>query len=152
MILKHRTKANELRPQIEVEKHYGQIPEILCFSGQLNQVFMNILANAIDALEEANQGKTYQEIAQNPNRITIQTSVVSEQIQIQIHDNGAGMPPETVDRIFEQGFTTKAVGKGTGLGMAIAHQIITEKHGGAIACTSTPGEGATFTITLPIVT
>jgi signal transduction histidine kinase len=151
LILKHRTKANELRPTIEVEKHYGQIPEIQCFSGQLNQVFMNILANAIDALDESNQGKTYQEIEQNRNRITIQTALVAEQVQIQIQDNGCGMPPEIADRIFEQGFTTKAVGKGTGLGMAIAHQIITEKHGGAIACTSTPNEGTTFTITLPLI-
>ncbi|NEO84263.1 MAG: AAA family ATPase [Spirulina sp. SIO3F2] len=150
LILKHRTKANEQRPKVEVLKNYGELPEVQCLPGQLNQVFMNILANAVDAFDEFNQGKTYQEIESNPNTITIQTSVIDEQVQIKIQDNGCGMKPETVERIFEQGFTTKGVGKGTGLGMAIAQQIITEKHGGAIACTSELGQGTTFMITLPI--
>ncbi|NEO86747.1 MAG: AAA family ATPase [Spirulina sp. SIO3F2] len=150
LILKHRTKANEQRPKVEVLKHYGELPEVQCFPGQLNQVFMNILANAIDAFDEANQGKTYQEIEASPNTITVTTSVIDEQVQIQIQDNGCGMKPETVERIFEQGFTTKDVGKGTGLGMAIAHQIITEKHGGTITCVSEPNIGTKFLITLPL--
>ena len=113
---------------------------------------MNILANAIDAFDEANFGKTYAEIQEHPNHIKIRTSKVDEnQVQIEIQDNGSGMKPETKDRIFEQGFTTKGVGKGTGLGMAIAHQIITEKHSGEITCNSTVGEGTIFTIILPIV-
>lgn len=151
LILKHRTKANEQRPQVEVIKNYGEFPNVKCFPGQLNQVFMNILANAIDAFDEANQGKSYQEIEENPNTITIATIALDQQVQVQIQDNGCGMKPETVERIFEQGFTTKEVGKGTGLGMAIAHQIIVEKHGGAIACHSQLGKGTEFTISLPAI-
>ncbi|MEM8642182.1 MAG: ATP-binding protein [Cyanobacteria bacterium P01_G01_bin.54] len=150
LILKHRMKANGQRPKIKVMKQYDSLPEVQCYPGQLNQVFMNILANAIDAFDAVNQGKTYQEIVTHPNQIVIKTSRPNETIQIQIQDNGCGMLPETVERIFEQGFTTKDVGKGTGLGMAIAHQIITEKHGGMITCTSTLGKGTTFTITLPL--
>jgi signal transduction histidine kinase len=151
LILKHRTKGNGQRPAVEVVKSYGELPEVQCFPGQLNQVFMNILANDIDAFEEANQGKTFKEIKADPNLIMITTSVVDKQVQIQIQDNACGMKLETVERIFEQGFTTKQVGKGTGLGMAIAHQIITEKHGGSIKCSSELGKGTIFTITLPIV-
>lgn len=150
LILKHRTKASEQCPAVEILKNYGELPEVQCFPGQLNQAFMNILANAIDAFEESNQNKTYREIAANPNQITIQTMMGDEYVEICIQDNGCGMKPETVDRVFEQGFTTKEVGKGTGLGMAIAHQIITEKHGGAIVCTSELGQGTTFIITLPL--
>ena len=112
---------------------------------------MNILANAIDAFDEANQGKTYAEIKQNQNRIDLSISQLDEtRVQIRIQDNGCGMKPETQQRIFEQGFTTKEVGKGTGLGMAIAHQIVTEKHGGAIACNSELGKGTEFIISLPV--
>ncbi|MBP0031254.1 MAG: GHKL domain-containing protein [Roseofilum sp. Guam] len=151
LILKHRTKANEKRPEVEVIKYYGELPEVQCFPGQLNQVFMNILANAIDAFEEANQSKTFEEIQADPNIMTITTSLVDKQVQIQIQDNACGMKLETIERIFEQGFTTKEVGKGTGLGMAIAHQIIREKHGGSIECSSELGKGTIFTIALPIV-
>ncbi len=113
---------------------------------------MNILANAIDALEEANKGKTYTEIEIELNQITIRTFILDEtHVKIKIQDNGCGMKPEILGQIFEQGFTTKAMGKGTGLGMAIAHQIITEKHGGMITCDSTVGQGTTFMIALPIV-
>ncbi|MDJ0519305.1 MAG: AAA family ATPase [Trichodesmium sp. MO_231.B1] len=152
LILKHRTQASEKRPAIEIVRKYGDVPQVECFPGQLNQVFMNILANAIDAFDEATLGKTFAEIKQKPNRIMIETSILEKnQLQIKIEDNGCGMKAETKDRIFEQGFTTKEVGKGTGLGMAIAHQIITEKHDGRITCDSTVEEGTTFTIILPIV-
>jgi len=151
LILKHRTKANEQRPAVEIIKNYGELPEVQCFPGQLNQVFMNILANAVDAFDEKNKGKTFQEIKADLNIITITTSVVDQQVKIQTQDNACGIKPATIERIFEQGFTTKEVGKGTGLGMAIAHQIITEKHGGLIECSSELGKGTTFTITLPIV-
>ncbi|MEC5031366.1 MAG: ATP-binding protein, partial [Oscillatoria sp. PMC 1051.18] len=151
LILKHRLKANEQRPAIEVVKDYGNLPQVMCFPGQLNQVFMNILANAIDALETANLGKTYAEIEAAPNQIKIQTSLLDDNfVQILIHDNGCGMDLSTQKRIFEQGFTTKNVGKGTGLGMAIAYQIITEKHGGTITSDSTVGKGTTLAIALPI--
>ncbi|NEP14200.1 MAG: HAMP domain-containing histidine kinase, partial [Symploca sp. SIO2C1] len=151
VILNHRMKANNKRPQIEVVKDYQEILEVQCFPSQLNQVFMNILANAIESFEEVNQGKTYGEIETQPNRIIIHTGMLSDtQVKIEIQDNGYGMKSETKDRIFQQGFTTKEVGKGTGLGMAIAHQIITEKHGGKITCDSIIGQGTTFTIVLPI--
>ena len=150
LILKYRLKANENRPAIEIVKEYGELPELECFAGQLNQVFMNLIANAIDAFDEANQGKTYSLIEAHPNVITIRTYRDDFSVQIQIQDNGCGMTDETQERIFDQGFTTKAVGKGTGLGMAIAHQIITEKHGGTITCFSEFGKGTTFIIKIPL--
>ncbi len=149
LILKHRTKAKVERPEIEIIKDYQELPEINCYPGQLNQVFMNIIANAIDAFDEANEGKTYSEIEANPNRITIRTSMLEEAVEIMISDNAGGMKPEILDRIFEQGFTTKGVGKGTGLGMAIARNIVTEKHGGTITCDSNIGVGTTFALVLP---
>jgi len=151
LILKYRLKANEQRPVIKIAKNYGEIPPVICYPGQLNQVFMNLLANAIDALDESNQGKTFSEIEKEPNCITIGTELSGDnkQVILRIADNGTGMPEEVKDRLFEQGFTTKGVGKGTGLGMAIAHQIVTEKHGGQISCDSTVGQGTIFTIMIP---
>jgi signal transduction histidine kinase len=148
LILKHRLKANENRPDIEVITEYGDLPPVECFPGQLNQVFMNILANAIDALEESNTGRSFTEIQTNPNRITIQTSVTANQVKIIIADNGIGINEEVKKKMFDHLFTTKAVGKGTGLGLAIAQQIIEEKHGGAIAVNSQLGQGTEFVLTL----
>jgi signal transduction histidine kinase/GAF domain-containing protein len=150
LILKHRLKANEYRPEIQVMSEYGQLPEVKCFAGQLNQVFMNILANAIDALEESNAKRSFANIAQNPNRISITaTSNDLEQVIINIKDNGQGMTQEVKEHIFEHLYTTKGVGKGTGLGLAIAHQIIVEKHGGTIDVKTSLGEGTEFTIIIP---
>ena len=151
LILKYRLKANEHRPAIDIVKNYGNLPEVNCYAGPINQVFINLLANAIDALDEGNVGKTFHEIARSPNCITINTflSEDKQNVIIQIADNGTGMPEDVKAKIFEQGFTTKGVGKGTGLGMAIAHQIITEKHGGAIACHSELTKGTEFIISLP---
>ncbi|MEG3895650.1 MULTISPECIES: AAA family ATPase [unclassified Microcoleus] len=152
LILKHRLKASESRPAIEVVTDYGSIPAISCFPGQLNQVFMNILANAIDALEEASQKRTFGDIAANPNRIEIQTGLddSGQQAIVRIRDNGMGMSDEVKQRVFDHLFTTKAVGKGTGLGLAIARQIIVEKHGGIISVNSAPDKGTEFLIALPI--
>lgn len=150
LILKHRLKANENRPAIEVITNYADLPKIDCFPGQLNQVFMNIIANAIDALDESNTGLSFAEIEANPNLIIITTSVENEKVKITICDNGHGMNEEIKAKIFEHLFTTKDVGKGTGLGLAIARQIIEQKHGGNIYVTSTPGEGTEFTIVLPL--
>jgi len=152
LILKYRLKANENRPAIEIVKQYGELPEVKCFPGQLNQVFMNLIANAIDALDESNEGKTFAEIEKAPNRITIATELVplENNVMVSITDNGTGMAEEVRTKIFEQGFTTKGVGKGTGLGMAIAHQIVTEKHGGTIACQSQLGKGTRFVIKIPL--
>ncbi|MBE9184668.1 GAF domain-containing protein [Microcoleus sp. LEGE 07076] len=151
LILKHRLKANEYRPQIEVITKYGSLPKIQCFPGQLNQVFMNLLANAIDALEESNLGRSFSEIATNPNRITICTDLLGEsQIKIKLADNGTGMKEEVKNQIFDHLFTTKCVGKGTGLGLTIAHQIAVEKHGGSIEVNAEPGVGTEFAIVLPV--
>jgi len=152
LILKYRLKANEHRPAIKIVRNYGDIPEIKCYPGQLNQVLMNILANAIDVLDEKSQKSSFKEIEKNPNLISITTGISENKknIFIAIMDNGTGMPETTRAKIFEQGFTTKPVGKGTGLGMAIAREIVEEKHGGTITCISELGTGTTFAIGLPI--
>ncbi|MEA5602912.1 AAA family ATPase [Nostoc sp. UHCC 0252] len=150
LILKHRLKANETRPAIEVITDYGNLPEVECFAGQLNQVFMNLLANAIDALEESNQGRSYQEITANVNCIKIRTFLQDNYVNISIADNGNGMMPEVKERIFDHLFTTKGVGQGTGLGLAIARQIVVEKHGGQITVESEVNKGTQFAIAIPI--
>lgn len=114
---------------------------------------MNILANAIDALEESDQKRSFQEIVACPDCITIKTEMQDQQtITIRISDNGVGMTEEVKARIFDHLFTTKAVGKGTGLGLAIAHQIVEEIHNGKLHCASTLGQGTEFAITLPVTT
>jgi signal transduction histidine kinase len=148
LILKYRLQANQHRPAIEVIQDYGELPPIECFPGQLNQVFMNILANAIDALEESNTGRSFSEIKDNPNQIIIMTSIQDKSVKIAIADNGKGMTESVKEKIFDHLFTTKQVGKGTGLGLAIARQIVVEKHGGSIDCVSVPGQGTKFMIQL----
>ncbi|MEG4270290.1 MULTISPECIES: AAA family ATPase [unclassified Microcoleus] len=150
LILKHRLKANHQRPAIEVITNYGKLPAIKCFPGQLNQVFMNIIANAIDALEEANTGRDIAEIKAHPNRIVIETSMENGWVKIAITDNGCGMNESVNKKIFDHSFTTKGVGKGTGLGLAIARQIVVETHGGTINVNSTLGGGSEFEIVLPV--
>ena len=150
LILKHRLKANNKQPAIEVITEYGELPQVECFPGQLNQVFMNILANAIDALEESNTGHSFEQINENPNKITIKTVLENNSVKITIADNGKGMSQEVQQQIFEHLFTTKEVGKGTGLGLAIAKQIIEEKHGGKLSCNSAVGKGTEFAIAIPI--
>ena len=149
MILKHRLKANESRPEIQIIREYDALPKLIGFPGQLNQVFMNLLANAIDALEESNQGKSFQEIEQSPNQIRIHTLTQKDRTVIQIQDNGTGMSEQIKKQVFDYLFTTKAVGSGTGLGLAIAYQIVAEKHHGTLEVESQLGQGTTFTITLP---
>lgn len=152
LILKHQLKANSQRPAIEIIKDYGELPPISCFPGQLNQVFMNLLSNAIDALDEAGQDKSFQANQLSPCQITIATRflVEQQQVTVSIRDNGTGMPDEVKSRIFENLFTTKAVGKGTGLGLAIAQQIIVDKHHGDISVLSQLNIGTEFVLTLPI--
>ncbi|TAH22565.1 MAG: sensor histidine kinase, partial [Oscillatoriales cyanobacterium] len=141
LILRHRLKGNEHRPAIEVVTEYGKIPGIACFPG---------LANAIDALDESNSGRSFAEIKAHPNRIEIRTNLESEGVKVRIADNGKGMSSEVKSHIFDHLFTTKRVGKGTGLGLAIARQIVEEKHGGTIEVASTLSEGTEFVISLPI--
>jgi signal transduction histidine kinase len=150
MILKLRLKATQTHPEIQVIKDYGNLPKVECYAGQLNQVFMNLLANAIDAIEESNRGKTYEEISQNPNIIKIQTQAVDDWAVIQITDNGSGIPEAVRRKLFDPFFTTKPVGKGTGLGLSISHQIVVERHQGTLECISLPGQGAEFAIKIPL--
>jgi signal transduction histidine kinase len=148
MILQHRLKANGDRPAIEVIRCYGKLPHINCYIGEMNQVFMNILANAIDALDEAIlQGKISNPIPQ----IKIATEINDQQmVVIRIADNGIGIPERLKQRLFEPLFTTKPVGKGTGLGLSIAHQIVVKKHNGIMEVNSQPVIGTEFTIAIPI--
>ncbi len=151
LILQHRLKARPERPEIEIIKDYAVLPLVECYAGQINQVFMNILVNSIDAIEESNANRTYEEIKENPNQITIWTSVVDAVwVELRFRDNGIGIPQEVKQRIFDPFFTTKPIGKGTGMGMPISYQIITEKHGGKLECFSTPGEGTEFSIRIPL--
>ncbi len=154
MILHHRLKADVHRPAIEIVKDYATLPLIECYPGQLNQVFMNILANAIDALEEGIENSGVRSSSQSsiPNsQITIRTKVLDQQwVVIRIADNGTGMKEEVIRHIYDPFFTTKDIGKGTGLGMAISYQIVVDKHGGMLKCRSQPGEGTEFWIQIPL--
>ncbi|WP_442940702.1 GAF domain-containing sensor histidine kinase [Nostoc sp.] len=150
LILKHRLKGNEQRPAIEVITNYGNLPQIECFPGQLNQVFMNLLANAVDALDEFNHGRSFEEIKANPNLITITTSVENNLVKIAITDNGQGMSEQVKSKMFDHLFTTKAVGKGTGLGLAIARQIVESTHSGKLSFNSVLNEGTEFIIEIPV--
>ncbi|MEO1094319.1 MAG: AAA family ATPase [Cyanobacteria bacterium J06638_28] len=152
LILKYRLKANDQRPAIEIVHSYGELPEIECFPGQLNQVFMNILANAIDMFDEMAQQTTFKDLKNMPQQITIQTAMLTGKhaVEVRISDNGAGMPDDVQSRIFDSSFTTKGVGRGTGLGLAIARQIVVDSHGGSLDVTSKVGQGTEFCIQLPL--
>ena len=164
LILQNRLKGKGDHPQIQVTKEYSELPLIECYPGQLNQVFMNIITNAIDALDDYNKLRSPSEIKLNPSTITIATALKNEEVTIQaentivnsphvvirIIDNGPGMSEDVSKRLFDPFFTTKPVGKGTGLGLAISYQIIAEKHKGSLSCHSAPGEGAEFAIEIPI--
>ncbi len=142
MILHNRLKAKSDYPEIKVIKEYGNLPLIECYAGQLNQVFMNILSNAIDALGEKPSGT---------KEVTITTTCCDDHaVVIRIADNGAGIAPEYLEKVFETFFTTKPVGVGTGLGLSISREIVENKHGGKLVCQSSPGLGTEFSITLPI--
>ncbi|MEH1951512.1 MAG: AAA family ATPase [Nostoc sp.] len=148
MILQHRLKENNNRAEIEVFKEYAQLPDILCYAGQLNQVFMNILSNAIDALEDYNNGEDSPR--KNPQiRIRTELGEVNT-LKIRIADNGYGMTAQVMQKIFDPFFTTKAVGSGTGLGLSISYQVVVDKHKGQLSCESTLGEGTEFVIEIPM--
>ena len=162
LILHNRLKPSGNNPGIMIVKEYGNLPPVECYAGQLNQVFMNIISNAIDALENHAE----------PRNITICTSILTEDrelelgndqsssnsrplkprpsVVIRIRDNGPGMTQDVVEHLFDPFFTTKPVGKGTGLGLSISYQIVVEKHGGILKCLSKPGQGAEFWIQIPI--
>ncbi|HIK50994.1 MAG TPA: response regulator [Oscillatoriales cyanobacterium M59_W2019_021] len=149
LLLRNRLKGKGDRPEIQVVTEYGQLPKIRCYPGQINQVFMNLLANAIDALEESFADRDPSE--GNPPTIWIRTKLDTDgKAIINIADNGSGIPAEICDRLFEPLFTTKPVGKGTGLGLSIGYQIVVEKHGGTLNCFSELGQGAEFVVALPV--
>ncbi|MHC5674632.1 sensor histidine kinase [Nostoc sp.] len=152
MILNRRLTATPNQSEIQIVKKYGDLPLVECYAGQLNQVFMNVLVNAIDALEEASQKRSFEDIKTHPNQIQIQTQIdeSTHDAIVQIYDNGIGMSEDVKKRVFDHMFTTKPVGKGTGLGMAIAYQIVVDKHAGNIEVDSTPGWGTEFTIRIPL--
>ncbi|ESA38810.1 multi-sensor signal transduction histidine kinase [Leptolyngbya sp. Heron Island J] len=143
LILRHRLKAYDGFPGIKIVKNYGDLPSISCYPSQLNQVFMNLLANAIDVLEVP-------PFPSSP-KITIDTRQIdANRIQIRISDNGPGIVAKIRNKLFDPFFTTKDVGKGTGLGLSISYQIITERHNGSLVCQSQLGRGTAFVIELPI--
>jgi GAF domain-containing protein len=148
LILAHRLKANGEYPGIEVVKKYRELPLLQCFPAQLNQVFMNILSNSIDALEE--KFYKYEKSAKVTLNIEINTEVINDKVVIKIADNALGISEEVKNKIFDPFFTTKEIGKGTGLGLLICYQIIVEKHHGTIKCSSKVGEGTELVIELPI--
>ena len=151
MILQSRIKATSDQPEVVISKDYAQLPPVDCYAGQLNQVFMNILSNALDAMEEADQKRTQEENRQHPNTIHISTELInSHQVRIRIKDNGIGIPEKVRQKIFDPFFTTKSVGKGTGMGLAISYQIITDRHEGTLECISQPGQGTEFVIHIPL--
>lgn len=141
VMVQHRLAPTPTHPKITITKHYGELPPVHCYSSQLNQVFMHLLNNAIDAIEDGKDGATPQ--------ICIQTEWLDEQVAIRIADNGSGIAPEIQPKIFDPFFTTKAIGKGTGLGLTICYQIVVEKHSGKLDCRSSE-QGTEFVILLPI--
>ncbi|MEA5419131.1 GAF domain-containing protein [Spirulina sp. CCNP1310] len=144
LILHHRLKARSGHGKIQLDKDYGDLPRVECYAAQLNQVFMNILSNAMDAVEErAAEDATFKPV------LKIVTRCLDEQVQIQIFDNGKGISPTAQSQIFDPFFTTKPIGKGTGLGLSISYQIVVERHHGHLQCLSEPGQGTEFRITIP---
>jgi signal transduction histidine kinase len=152
LILQHRLKEKPEFPGIKIVKDYGQLSQVGCYAGQLNQVFMNLLANAIDALEQAYRKQRDTNLSRkNPNTVWISTQMITpDWVRIIIADNGIGMSEEVRSHIFEPFFTTKPIGKGTGLGLSISYQIVVQRHKGKILCDSSPGEGTKFIIDLPV--
>ena len=156
LILQHRLKPTPHSSGIKVIKEYAKLPPVECFAGQLNQVFMNVISNAIDALEQRDESRTLQENKDSPSQIMIRTFKVDDNEDglphavVQISDNGPGMSEAVLSQVFDPFFTTKPVGKGTGLGLSISYQIVVEKHSGVFKCNSYPGQGTEFWIEIPI--
>lgn len=151
LILQNRLNKNSAPSAIQVIKNYGKLPLVECYPGQLNQVFMNVIANAIDALEQRDRHRSQTQMKENSSTILIVTEVInSDRIRIRIADNGTGVTEEVRSKVFDPFFTTKPVGSGTGLGLSISYQIVVEKHGGQVQCISAPGQGAEFIIDIPV--
>ncbi|AUT03506.1 PAS domain-containing sensor histidine kinase [Nostoc sp. CENA543] len=151
LILQNRFKAKPENAKIDILKEYGELPLVECHAGQLNQVFLNIINNAIDALNSYNAERSPQEIANDPSYIKITTQLLqNERVVVRIADNGPGMTEKVKQKLFDPFFTTKPVGQGTGLGLSISYQIIVEKHSGVLRCESELGKGCEFWIEIPL--
>ncbi|MEG4998217.1 PAS domain-containing sensor histidine kinase [Microcoleus sp. B4-D4] len=149
LILQSRLRAHGNYPEITVIKDYGNLPLVECYSGKINQVFMNLIGNAIDAIEEYNAGRSVEEAQATRSKIKIRTEVQNSNAVIRISDNGPGMPEEVCQQLFEAFFTTKPADKGTGLGLSISYKVVRE-HGGTLSCVSALGQGAEFIIEMPM--
>jgi len=149
LILEHHLKANPARAKIQIIKAYGSLPLVECYPSQLNQVFMNLMDNAIDAIDQQITDG-HRPLGTDPPSIKITTQVDKDQAVISIRDNGPGIPPEQQAQLFDPFFTTKPTGKGTGLGLSISHQIVTEKHGGRLTCSSALTQGTEFRVAIPL--
>ncbi|MEG4209463.1 response regulator [Microcoleus sp. S13_B4] len=151
VILQSQLKARSNCPSIQVIQEYGDLPQIECYAGQLNQVFMNFLSNAIYALNHCDKERSQKQMKNQPRTITIRTSMLNcDWVRISFKDNGPGMTSDVINRLFNPFFTTKPVGDGTGLGLSISYQIVVEKHGGDLKCLSQPDQGAEFVIEIPV--
>ncbi|MHC5936725.1 sensor histidine kinase [Nostoc sp.] len=150
LILGHRLKANAHRPTIQLIKEYGELPPIECYPGEINQVFMNLICNALDAIEEIQKNQDFEEISKYPGVIRIQTESIGERVILRIADNGSGISEADRTKIFDAFYTTKTIGKGTGLGLSIAYQIVVNNHRGKLTFDSTQSDGTEFVIELPI--
>ena len=146
LILRNRLNSQIDRPDIQVVKNYGKLPAVECYAGQLNQVFMNLLTNAIDALDEAAKKQPDAVL-----KISISTELAGlNRVRVRIADTGSGMTAQIKEQMFEQFFTTKEIGKGTGLGLSIVYKILVENHRGTLRCESEPSKGTEFIIELPV--
>jgi len=160
MILQNRLNSSRLRPEIYILKEYGDLPQVECYPGQLNQVLMSLLVNAIDAIDadwveqgralgDTRKGSLQDGNTQSPT-IQIHTQLSQQQVVIHISDNGKGISDTVQKKLFDPFFTTKPVGTGTGMGLAISYQIVVEKHQGKLWCCSQLGQGAKFVVQIPI--
>jgi signal transduction histidine kinase len=151
LILQNRLKEKPEHPEIKIIKDYSNLPLVQCYAGQLNQVFMNIISNAIDSLESYNNQRSLADIQNYPSQIKIHTALTdNNQVQIRIIDNGLGIPDSIKSKLFDPFFTTKPIGKGTGLGLSISYEIIVHKHSGILQCESEVGKGTEFRIEIPL--
>lgn len=152
VMLRHRLNRDLKRPAIKIIRNYGNLPMVECYAAQMNQVFMNILANAIDAIEEKIRNQKPRELDQTSDCIEIQTILMDQKfVSIRFLDNGIGIDPATQKKLFDPFFTTKPIGMGTGIGLSISYRIITEQHQGTIECISSIGKGTELIIKIPIV-
>ena len=152
LILQPRLKATQHRPEIQIHKQYGELPLVSCFTSEINQVFMNLIANAIDAIDERCEQFSFDENQSNPDRITLCTGLIEDRAYITVQDTGIGMVEEVRSKVFKTFYTTKPVGKGTGLGLSISAQIVVDRHQGFLMCKTLDDGGAEFRVELPITT